>query len=256
MLQRGINHHRLAGGGPAGYAGRERKDRPMRIAFLLYDQLTQLDMTGPAQVLSRMPGASVDYVAKTMDPVMSDCRLALVPTRTLAESAQFDLICVPGGYGCSAVMHDAEVLDWLRAQAPDCKWITSVCTGSLILAAAGLLEGRRAACHWAWGHYLPLFGAEYVPERTVFDENFKTQLAGKTLKVEGRIYPAEVLMRVGINQKGELRFHNFEVSVEHDAKKQNTVLGILMVMLIGEGCIRFLPQALPHIAHFLLQGSW
>lgn len=141
----------------------------MRIAFLLYDQLTQLDMTGPAQVLSRMPGASVDYVAKTMDPVMSDCRLALVPTLTLAESGQFDLLCVPGGYGCSAAMNDPEILDWLRGQAPRLQWLTSVCTGSLILAAAGLLKGRRAACHWAWGQYLPLFGAEWVEDRTVFD---------------------------------------------------------------------------------------
>ena len=88
----------------------------MRIAFLLYDQLTQLDMTGPAQVLSRMPGAQVEYVAKTMDPVMSDCRLALMPTLTLSESGQFDLLCVPGGYGCSAVMNDEETLGWLRAQ--------------------------------------------------------------------------------------------------------------------------------------------
>ncbi len=143
----------------------------MRIGFLLYDQLTQLDMTGPAQVLSRMPGASVDYVAKTLDPVMSDCRLALVPTLTLAESGQFDLLCVPGGYGCSAVMNDPETLDWLRAQAPGLQWITSVCTGSLILAAAGLLDGRKAGCHWAWGHYLPLFGAEFVAQRTVFDGN-------------------------------------------------------------------------------------
>jgi cyclohexyl-isocyanide hydratase len=146
----------------------------MRIAFLLYDQLTQLDMTGPAQVLSRMPGASVDYVAKTMDPVMSDCRLALMPTLTLAESGQFDLLCVTGGYGCSAVMNDEETLGWLRRQAPGLKWLTSVCTGSLILAAAGLLKGRKAACHWAWGDYLPLFGAEWVAERTVFDGNIIT----------------------------------------------------------------------------------
>ncbi len=146
----------------------------MRIAFLLYDQLTQLDMTGPAQVLSRMPGAQVDYVAKTMDPVMSDCRLALMPTLTLSEPGQFDLLCVPGGYGCSAVMNDEETLGWLRAQAPGLKWLTSVCTGSLILAAAGLLKGRRAACHWAWGDYLPLFDAEFVAERTVFDGNVIT----------------------------------------------------------------------------------
>jgi cyclohexyl-isocyanide hydratase len=146
----------------------------MRIGFLLYDQLTQLDMTGPAQVLSRMPGATVDYVAKTMDPVMSDCRLALVPTATLADVGQLDFLCVPGGYGCSAVMNDAEVLDWLRAQAPGLQWMTSVCTGSLILAAAGLLKGRKAGCHWAWGHYLPEFGAEFVAQRTVFDGNIIT----------------------------------------------------------------------------------
>jgi cyclohexyl-isocyanide hydratase len=146
----------------------------MRIAFLLYDQLTQLDMTGPAQVLTRMPGAQVEYVAKTMDPVMSDCRLALMPTITIAESGQFDLICVPGGFGCSAAMNDDEILGWLRAQAPGCAWITSVCTGSLILAAAGLLNGRKAGCHWAWGDYLALFGAEFVAERTVFDGNFIT----------------------------------------------------------------------------------
>ena len=155
----------------------------MRIAFLLYDQLTQLDMTGPAQVLSRMPGASVDYVAKTMDPVMSDCQLALMPTLTLAESGQFDLLCVPGGYGCSAVMNDEETLGWLRRQAPGLKWLTSVCTGSLILAAAGLLKGRRAACHWAWGDYLPLFDAEFVAERTVFDGNVITA-AGVTSGID------------------------------------------------------------------------
>jgi cyclohexyl-isocyanide hydratase len=143
----------------------------MRIGFLLYDQLTQLDMTGPAQVLSRMPGATVEYVAKTMDPVMSDCRLALMPTATLADVGQLDLLCVPGGFGCSAAMNDAEILDWLRSQAPGLKWITSVCTGSLILAAAGLLQGRKAGCHWAWGHYLPEFGAEFVAQRTVFDGN-------------------------------------------------------------------------------------
>ncbi len=128
-------------------------------------------MTGPAQVLSRMPGATVDYVWKTIAPVMSDCRLALVPTLTLADSGQFDLVCVPGGYGCTAMMADAEVLGWLRAQATGAKLMTSVCTGSLVLAAAGLLEGYRAGCHWAWGQHLAGFGAEFVPERTVIDRD-------------------------------------------------------------------------------------
>lgn len=142
-----------------------------RIGFLLYPNLTQLDMTGPAQVLSRMPGATVDFVWKDKAPVMSDCNLALLPTLTLADSGQFDMICVPGGYGCTALMTDAQVLDWLRAQAAGAKLITSVCTGSLILAAAGLLDGYRAGCHWAWGDSLALFGATFVPERVVFDRN-------------------------------------------------------------------------------------
>lgn len=146
----------------------------MRIGFLLYDNLTQLDLTGPAQVLSRLPGAQVDYVAATLAPVMSDCRLALMPTITMADAGQYDLLCVPGGFGCSAVMNDDVVLDWLRAQAPGLKYLTSVCTGSLILAAAGLLQGRRAGCHWAWGEYLALFGAEFVAERTVIDGNIFT----------------------------------------------------------------------------------
>lgn len=141
------------------------------IGFLLWDGLTQLDMTGPAQVLNRMPGAKLHYVWKSLDPVMSDCGLALVPTTTLADCPQLDMICVPGGAPVAPVMRDAAVLDWLRAQAAGAKLITSVCTGSLILAAAGLLKGYKAGCYWASGHQLPLFGAEFVRERTVIDRN-------------------------------------------------------------------------------------
>ena len=120
---------------------------PFRIGFLLYPNLTQLDMTGPAQVLQRMPGAELHYLWKNLDPVPSDCGLALVPTMALAEAPQLDMICVPGGHGCTAVMADREVIAWLQQQAPDAKLVTSVCTGSLILAAARLLEGYRAGCH-------------------------------------------------------------------------------------------------------------
>ena len=142
-----------------------------RIGFLLYPDLTQLDLTGPAQVLSRMPGAEVLFVWKAIEPVMSDCGLALMPTHTLADCPPLDMICVPGGYGCTAMMADAEILDWLRAQAAGAELVTSVCTGSLILAAAGLLEGYRAGCHWAWRDQLSRFGAEPVAERVVIDRN-------------------------------------------------------------------------------------
>lgn len=144
---------------------------PFRIGFLLYPNVTQLDMTGPAQVLHRMPGAQVFYVWKTIEPIMSDCELALMPTVTMADCPQLDMVCVPGGYGCTAMMADAEVLDWLRKQAAGAKSMTSVCTGSLVLAAAGLLKGYKAGCHWAWGEHLALFGAEYVAERTVIDRD-------------------------------------------------------------------------------------
>ncbi len=144
---------------------------PYRIGFLLWPNLTQLDMTGPAQVLHRMPGAELFYAWKSLDPVPSDCGLSLVPNVTLADCPQLDMICVPGGAPVAAVMRDAVVLDWLRTQAARAKLITSVCTGSLILAAAGLLDGYRAGCYWASGDSLALFGATFVRERVVIDRN-------------------------------------------------------------------------------------
>jgi cyclohexyl-isocyanide hydratase len=143
----------------------------MKIGFLLYPDVTQLDLTGPAQVLSRLPGAEVRYVAATPDPVMSDCALALVPTATFADCPPLDLVCVPGGYGCVPAMEDAPTIAWLRAQAAGAAWVTSVCTGSLVLGAAGLIDGYRAACHWAWGDQLALFGATWERARVVVDRN-------------------------------------------------------------------------------------
>jgi cyclohexyl-isocyanide hydratase len=145
--------------------------KPYHIGFLLWDGLTQLDMTGPVQVLSRMPGAKLHFVWKSLDPVMSDCGLALVPSETLETCPPLDMICVPGGSPVAPVMRDAQVLDWLRKQAGTASLITSVCTGSLILAAAGLLRGYKAGCYWASGHQLALFGAEFVEQRVVIDRN-------------------------------------------------------------------------------------
>ena len=142
-----------------------------RIGFLLWPELTQLDMTGPAQVLSKMPGAELHFVWKSTAPVPSDCGLPLAPTTTFADCPPLDMICVPGGIGVAPIMRDAEVLDWLRTQAAGASLITSVCTGSLILAAAGLLDGYRAGCHWAAGEQLALFGATFVRERVVIDRN-------------------------------------------------------------------------------------
>lgn len=144
---------------------------PIRVAFLLFPQVTQLDLTGPAQVLSRLGKATVDLVAKTRDPVPSDAGFSLLPTATFDDAAQPDILCVPGGFGVNDAIDDAETLAWVQRAAAGATWVTSVCTGSLILGAAGLLKGYRATCHWAQHHHLAAFGA--IPEhaRVVFDRN-------------------------------------------------------------------------------------
>jgi cyclohexyl-isocyanide hydratase len=144
---------------------------PIKVAFLVYPQVTQLDFTGPAQVLSRLGTAKVDYVWKTMDPVPTDAGFSILPTATFAEIEAADILCVPGGITCVDMMEDDETLAWVRQIGEKADWVTSVCTGSLILGAAGLLHGYRAACHWAWRDHLRLFGAEPVAERVVFDRN-------------------------------------------------------------------------------------
>ncbi len=142
-----------------------------RIAFLLFPGLTQLDLTGPAQFLSRMPGATMDLVWKDRAPVPTDAGFAIVPTATFDEVPAADILCIPGGIGVSDVMEDDAAMAWVRRIGADAAWVTSVCTGSLILGAAGLLKGYRATTHWAWHHHLALFGAEPVKARTVVDRN-------------------------------------------------------------------------------------
>ena len=144
---------------------------PIRVSFLLFPQVTPLDLTGPAQVLSRLGKASVDLVAKTRDPVPSDAGFSLLPTATFADAPQPDILCVPGGFGVNDAIDDAATLAWVQQAAAGATWVTSVCTGSLLLGAAGLLKGYRATSHWAQHHHLASFGA--IPEhaRVVFDRN-------------------------------------------------------------------------------------
>lgn len=147
---------------------------PVSIAFLLFPNITQLDLTGPAQVLSRLGNVTVHLVAKTPDPVSTDAGFPLHPTTTMDQLTKADILCVPGGIGTLEVMQDEETLAWVRGIAKDAEWVTSVCTGSLILAAAGLLEGYKAGCHWASLDQLAYFGAIPVKERVVFDRNRAT----------------------------------------------------------------------------------
>jgi cyclohexyl-isocyanide hydratase len=146
----------------------------MHIAFLLFPNVTQLDLTGPAQFLSRLPGAKVDLVWESRDPVPTDAGFAIMPSATFADLPRADLLCVPGGMGVAAVIDHAPALDWVRAVGSEAQWVTSVCTGSLILGAAGLLKGYKATTHWAWHELLAQFGAEPVKARHVIDRNRAT----------------------------------------------------------------------------------
>ncbi len=144
---------------------------PFRIAMLLFPGLTQLDMTGPHEVFKRVRGVTVDTVWKTAGPVRSGSGLALVAERGFGEVQSADLLCIPGGPGHIELLGDAEVLDWVRGIAENARWVTSVCTGALVLGAAGLLQGYRATTYWASLPNLAAFGATPVAERVVFDRN-------------------------------------------------------------------------------------
>jgi cyclohexyl-isocyanide hydratase len=141
----------------------------MRIGFILFPNVTQLDFTGPLQMLHRVPGAETHILARTMEPVPSDCGLGLVPTGTFASAPALDMICVPGGFGVGAAIRDAETLDFVREAGRSARYVTSVCTGAFVLGAAGLLRGRRATTHWAYHHLLPSVGAIPQHGRVVRD---------------------------------------------------------------------------------------
>jgi cyclohexyl-isocyanide hydratase len=144
---------------------------PVSVGLLLFPRLTQLDLTGPFEVFSRTPGVTVHLIWKSLDPVTSDSGMSITPTATFADAPPLDIICVPGGPGVAELMEDDETLAFLRQCAENADYVTSVCTGSLVLGAAGLLTGKRATCHWMSRDLLPHFGAEAIDARIVRDGN-------------------------------------------------------------------------------------
>ena len=143
----------------------------MEIGFIVFPNMTQLDMTGPAQVLSRLPGARVHYIWKTLEPVMTDSGFAIVPTTAFDSCPQLDILVQPGGIGVLSLIEDGAVLSFLKPQGENAQYVCSVCNGSLVLGAAGLLKGHNSACHWAWGRELEKYGANFVKSRVVEDRN-------------------------------------------------------------------------------------
>jgi cyclohexyl-isocyanide hydratase len=169
----------------------------LAVGFVLFPNLTQLDLTGPLQVLHRLPGATVHIAAKTLEP-----------TTTFATSPDLDLICVPGGAGVSGAVADAETVAFVRRQAGRATYVTSVCTGAFVLGAAGLLQGRRATTHWAYTHLLPMVGATYQKARVVRDGNVFTG-GGVTAGID-------FALAVAAEVAGSEAAQRIQLSIEYD----------------------------------------
>jgi cyclohexyl-isocyanide hydratase len=146
----------------------------MNIAFVLFDNVTQLDFTGPVQFLSRLPGAQLHVVSKDGQAVTTDSGFSILPRSGFGQCPQADILCVPGGHGVRDAIADQVIVDFVRQQANGADYITSVFTGAFILGAAGLLQGKKATCHWAYTQLLPLFDAMHQPTRVVRDGNLIT----------------------------------------------------------------------------------
>jgi len=143
----------------------------MIIGMLIFEDMTHLDFAGPWEVFSRLPGCEIRIISRSLQPVTAKGGLKTVPDTTIDDAPQLDLLFVPGGQGILELMEDRKVLEFLRRQAQQAKYVTSVCTGALVLGAAGLLKGYRAATHWDSMNILPIFGATAVSERVVTDRN-------------------------------------------------------------------------------------
>jgi cyclohexyl-isocyanide hydratase len=167
-------------------------DQPLQIGALLFEGVDQLDLTGPFEVLARTSGAALRLYAKSLAPVADVRGLRLLPDATFDEAPHLDILVIPGGFGQEALMEDEETLAWVREKAEEASHVLSVCTGALILGAAGFLRGRRATTHWAVHHLLPFFGAVGVDARVVTDGKLITA-AGVTSGIDGALRLAATL---------------------------------------------------------------
>jgi cyclohexyl-isocyanide hydratase len=179
-----------------------------RSGMLVFPNLTQLDLTGPYEVLARLPGSETLLLWKNLQPVRTEHGLAILPMATLAKCPPLDLVLVPGGPGINPLLEDAEVLAFVRRAAAGARYVVSICTGSLVLGAAGLLRGRRAATHWMSREFLPAFGAEPADERVVHDGIFITG-GGVTAGID-------VALSVAAEIAGQAAAEAIQLAIEYD----------------------------------------
>ncbi|MGI8557702.1 MAG: DJ-1/PfpI family protein [Solirubrobacteraceae bacterium] len=181
----------------------------MEIAIPLFDRFTALDAVGPYEVLSRLPGANVSFVAEQPGELRADTgRLGLTADSALADAPHPDILVVPGGPGTDDLMDHAPMLEWIGAAHATSTWTTSVCTGSLVLGAAGILDGKRATSHWLALEQLSRFGAEPVAERVVFD--------GKIVTAAGVSAGIDMALRLAAEIAGEQVAQTIQLAIEYD----------------------------------------
>ncbi|MEX2128997.1 MAG: DJ-1/PfpI family protein [Xanthobacteraceae bacterium] len=179
-----------------------------KINLLLFPSVTQLDLTGPYEVLVRIPGARIELVGATMEPVKSDRGLAILPTTTRDRASKSDLLVVPGGPGTDDAILDPQWVGFVRNQAKTAQWILGICTGSLLLGAAGLLRGKRSGGHWLARDLLTQFGATVSDDRMVVDGNIFTS-GGVTAGID-------MALRVVAEIAGEEAAKRIQLQIEYD----------------------------------------
>ena len=179
-----------------------------KVLFVLFPGVTQLDFTGPAQVLARLPGATTLVAAKSLDPIPTDSGFGIVPNATFADAPQADILCVPGGHGVVEALGDSETVAFIAKQAAKAKWVTSVCTGAFLLGRADLLYGKQATTHWAYAHLLPLVGATHVAERVVED--------GHTITAGGVTSGIDFALTLLAREAGRDHAEAVQLSLEYD----------------------------------------
>jgi cyclohexyl-isocyanide hydratase len=192
----------------AGNAARASESQKLQIGILLFPGLTQLDLTGPFEVLSRLSNSEVHLIWRSLRPVKSDRGLTILPTKLMSEAPKLDVLVIPGGPGVGALMEDAEVLQFVQQQASQVRYLTSVCTGALVLGAAGLLRGYQATTHWASLEFLADFGAIASKERIVVDRNRITG-GGVTAGID-------FALRLAAELRGESEAKRIQLQLEYN----------------------------------------
>lgn len=182
----------------------------LQVGMLCYPRITQLDLTGPYEVLARMSDTQVHILWKKRSPVKDERGFCIVPDLALCDAPPLDVIVVPGGLGQQELMEDDEVLGFLKTQGHSARYVVSVCTGSLLLGAAGLLNGYRATCHWLFLPLLGLFGATPTRERVVIDRN-RVTAAGVSAGIDCALHLVSLL-------RGERAAQSIQLGIEYDPK--------------------------------------